>query len=119
MGKYLIVEDNLDKFEEVKSELLKCNVSNNHIEHVVSVNEATTLLKFNIYSMVILDLNLPMTKKGRPVESGGITLLSKLKGSPNKYNLPQQIIGLTSYEYLKKNKVQSLRAFASHYMILN
>ncbi|EJG0960542.1 hypothetical protein C4G95_RS16000 [Vibrio parahaemolyticus] len=104
MGKYLIVEDNLDKFKEVKNELLKGKVSNYHIEHVVSVNEATKLLKSNIYSMVILDLNLPMTKNGNPVENGGITLLSKLKGNPSKYNLPQQIIGLTSYEYLKKEQ---------------
>ncbi|WP_264403461.1 hypothetical protein [Vibrio owensii] len=102
MGKYLIVEDNIDKFDSVRNELLKLNISENDIDHVDSVNAATNLIKVNVYTMVILDLNLPMIKNSPPVENGGVTLLNKLKNNPKKYNLPSQIIGLTSYEYLKK-----------------
>ncbi|MDP5147564.1 hypothetical protein ORI98_14065 [Shewanella sp. ULN5] len=104
MSKYLIVEDNLEKFGIVKDELLGLKISEKDIEHVISVNEATNLMKVKVYSMVILDLNLPMTKNGRALENGGISLLKKIQSSPKKYNLPKQIIGLTSYENLKKEQ---------------
>jgi len=101
MGKYLIVEDNRDKLNSIRDELLNLGIGENDIEYVSSVNEATNLMRLSLYDMVILDLNLPMTKKGRPVENGGVSLLNKLKSNPTKYNLPKQIVGLTSFEYLK------------------
>ncbi|MGR3972762.1 hypothetical protein [Shewanella sp. 1180_01] len=104
MSKYLIVEDDLVKFSAIKEELLRLKIGENDVEHVISVNEATNLLKVRVYSIIILDLNLPMTKNGRPVENGGISLLNKLKSNPSKYNLPKQIIGLTSFENLKKEQ---------------
>ncbi|MGR5131171.1 hypothetical protein [Vibrio alfacsensis] len=110
MSSYLIVEDNVDKFATIRNELIYLGISEKAIIHATSVNEATNLMKFNLYSLVILDLNLPMTRKGKPIEKGGITLLNKLKQNPSKYNLPRLIIGLTSYDYLKSSQVSEFES---------
>lgn len=104
MSKYLIVEDSKSKFLEVKKELMSLGVGSKDIKHVESVNEATRLLKSSVFELVILDLNLPMVKHGNAIGNGGLTLLNKLKHNGSKYNLPKQIIGLTSFDNLKKSQ---------------
>ncbi|MGR5126657.1 hypothetical protein [Photobacterium swingsii] len=104
MSKYLIVEDSKPKYKEVKKELISLGVGKKDIKHVESVNEATRLLKSSIFELVILDLNLPMVKNGNAITNGGLTFLNKLKNNGSKYNLPSQIIGLTSFENLKKSQ---------------
>lgn len=103
MSNYLIIEDDINKYEIIQQELINIGVRKVDITFTAYVNQASKLLRVNSYDLVVLDLNLPMTKGGKPIHNGGVTLLNKLKNNSHKYNLPTKIIGLTSHSNLKKD----------------
>lgn len=107
MSNFLIIEDQTSKYNEIKATLLAINIHESNIHHANCVNDAMRLFSANIYQVVILDLNLPIFTDGKCHEDAGIKILEKLQRSPSKYNLPEKILGLTSYDNLKKNQISN------------
>jgi CheY-like chemotaxis protein len=116
----LIVEDDEDKKQDIVDVLVKNGVPKTNIDNENNVQSALQRLKINIYDLVILDLCLPMRCTGgrisTPRNEAGVTILRELQS--NSYNIPQQIIGLTSYEPLRsrfKAQFQQLNFYLYQY----
>jgi len=100
MSKYLIIEDDDHKADVIKAEFFNSCIHKDSVYRVISVSAALKLLKTTKYSIVILDLNIPATDDGNPIEQGGATFLEKLIYYKQRYIKPEQIIGITSFSEL-------------------
>lgn len=100
MSKYLIIEDEDGKAEEIKSELLKLGIHHLSITHVKSLKSGLECVKTTKFNLVVLDLNIPARDNENPIENGGATFLEKLVRVNDKFIKPDQIIGLTSFPNL-------------------
>lgn len=100
MSKYLIIEDDDNKAGVIKGEFLNSGIHKDSVYRVISVSAALKLLKTTKYSIVILDLNIPATDDGSPIQQGGAIFLEKLIYFKEKYIKPEQIIGITSFSEL-------------------
>ncbi|KAB7687913.1 hypothetical protein GBN24_13700 [Plesiomonas shigelloides] len=100
MSKYLIIEDDINKANVIKDELSELGIHKTSIDHVKSIKGGLGYLKTTKYCLIILDLNIPATDTGNPLEKGGVIFLQKLIADKTKYIKPTQIIGLTAYPNL-------------------
>ncbi len=96
MIKFLVIDDDQSKVDVIRSSLELLNVE--HIDVSTNVLDALNLLKSNKYDVVVLDLNLPIKPNGKIRQDAGLTILNTL--CDGDMNVPNSIIGLTSYEKL-------------------
>jgi CheY-like chemotaxis protein len=104
VSSYLVVDDDIFKRTSIVDELKRLEISGNFIVEAISVKSAMKALRVTKFNIVVLDLNLPTFDNGSPIANGGLQVLEKLKGNPEKYLIPENIIGLTAYADLKQSQ---------------
>lgn len=102
MIKILIIEDDPCKVEAIETLLKELGIYGASAMYVNNVRDALFQLSSNVFSILILDLNLPIRSDSlkQPKENSGEIILNKL--SQEQYNCPESIFGLTSYENLEE-----------------
>jgi nucleoside phosphorylase len=97
MIKILIADD-----KEIKRNVLhallqnECNIPNEQIYEVSSINDARNLLCSNVYDLVILDLVMPNYSGEEPNKDDAPNFIDEIYSNPS-IKMPNQIIGLTAY----------------------
>ncbi|MGC6096761.1 hypothetical protein [Citrobacter portucalensis] len=114
MSKYLIIEDEQNKADVIKAELLNFGIHETSINHVKSIKRGLECLRSTKYRLVILDLNIPAKDDETPKENGGVIFLGKLIRDKNRYIRPNQIIALTAYPKLIFLYEKNFRSWISH-----
>lgn len=96
MFNVLIIDDDKERSERIKSELIKLNLNGHQVVQSFSMLEGEEELKRIHFDVVIIDVVLPKRKGDRRcVDDGGIKLLEKIKRR-EKYKEPNRVIGITS-----------------------
>lgn len=93
----LIVDDDEAKTASVVETLIDVGVEQTAITTVSNATSAKRLLRQVQYSLVIVDIALPLRDKGDPDPDGGLALLDEIKAR-DLYLMPEHIIGLTAYQ---------------------
>lgn len=105
----LIVEDDKNKCSCIIKHLNSCGIHEPFITVSDNINDALSLIENNKYQILILDLNLPMSKKSTPVKDGGTNILYKL--GTEEIITPAHTIGLTSHNILLNEYKDSFKEF--------
>ena len=72
------------------------------IDFAGDLAEANSLVKSNVYDIMILDMNVPVREdSGSPDPQGGLRFLKQIQRKAN-LNPPRHIVGLTAYDGLVK-----------------
>lgn len=104
MIKILVVDDSMEKIEQIKKVLLdRCGVSVENIVLAKSVSSGLRVLKGDFFDLVILDLLLPQFDNDQANSDGGLSFLRSLN-TTNNVKLPLQIICLTEYASILEEK---------------
>ncbi len=98
MIRILIVEDNPYKSNIAFSIGLENGLDKNNIIIKDNVLDAKKELESNVFTLLILDLNLPIRKKGRTKKDAGVQLLKMLVSG--ELNAPRSVVGVTSHAEL-------------------
>lgn len=100
LSKFLIIDDNPDKYEIVKSELIENGVREESIDWAESKKSALNYMKLERYLIIFLDLNLPEFDNKNPIENGGFEVLEKINLQKNskKYKKPHYVICLSAFK---------------------
>lgn len=96
MIRVLIIDDEQDKIDAIYSTVKSLKVDN--IDISKNVIDSISLLKNHKYDVVLLDLNLPIKHNSRVRSDSGLSILKML--CEGGMNVPNSIIGLTSYDKL-------------------
>ena len=92
----LVVDDDDAKTASVVETLIDVGVEQTAITTVSNATSAKRLLRQVQYSLVIVDIALPLRDKGDPDPDGGLSLLDEIKAR-DLYRMPEHIIGLTAF----------------------
>lgn len=98
--KVLIVDDSLDKLDEVSKTIIKQNnTSSIMIDTVEDIQSALIFLTTNDVDLLILDQFLPQRKEQRDdiLPDGGKILLQEINRKSHKIITPRYIVGLTQH----------------------
>lgn len=98
MIRILVVEDNPNKSNTVLSIGLENGIDRDNIVIKENLSEAIEQLKINTFTLLVLDLNLPVRKKSRTKTDAGVQLLKML--TTGELNVPKSVIGVTSHSDL-------------------
>lgn len=98
----LIVDDDESKTARI-TDVFRSNLSEYDldIEYARTVAEAVNKLEGKNYSLLVLDINLPIRAGEQPRRDGGIKLLRSIVRGP-RLRPPQHIFGLTAFEDLEE-----------------
>ncbi len=99
--KILIVDDQIANKPQLVPALIEAGISHSDIEISASSTEARRLIERERFALMVLDLALPNRPDEEPVRSGGLTLLRDITARPNRYKVPNYVIGLTAFDDLK------------------
>lgn len=106
MFKVLIVDDDQRKASAIATALRdECSCDVNNITHVSDVLQAKRLLASDYYSLLLLDVALPMRVDEGVRLEGGLELLKEICERPN-YRMPGHIVGLSG----NKDALDQVRA---------
>jgi nucleoside phosphorylase len=106
----LIVEDNLDKLREIVAQLLLVDgISEDNIHEAMDVASAKKKLKAKKFTLLILDMNLPINKGRFAEKLTGLEVLNFIRNN-RKAISPDHIIGTTAYADVYK---EAQKEFAS------
>ncbi len=108
--KVLIVDDSLDKLDEVSEAIIKQNnCSSINIDTVGDIQSALLFLQKNDVDLLILDQFLPQRKEQKEdiLPNGGKILLQEINRKPKKIITPRYIIGLTQH-FEEKNDFSTI-----------
>lgn len=98
MFKILIIDDALEKTNDLIDCIGKCDYKDVIIEYELEYKKACKLLKANYYDLVVLDIQLPsIERKGGMTLDGGVRILEILS-DVDAMKKPMNIIGLTAYD---------------------
>ncbi|MBO9204626.1 MULTISPECIES: 5'-methylthioadenosine/S-adenosylhomocysteine nucleosidase family protein [Niastella] len=93
----LIIEDDLQKFESIKSCIEEVNQHlNNHVTHAECIIEAKKLVEQKQFDILIIDLVIPLRKGEVPHPDNCCAFLEELETSPF-LNPPLFVVGLTKF----------------------
>jgi nucleoside phosphorylase/CheY-like chemotaxis protein len=96
MVNILIVEDNPDKMSLILKKMLQVEgINENQIVDVADVKSAKRLLKEKKFTLLILDINLPLKRGGDEEKLSGLKVLEFIKIN-NKAIPPSNIVGITA-----------------------
>jgi CheY-like chemotaxis protein len=95
--KILIVDDYNKKVDNIRDTIksayggraMKIDISDN-------IHSASRKVADNKYDLVVLDINIPITKGKKPQKDGGIRLLENIRRD-KRLNRPNRLVGLTGY----------------------
>jgi len=96
----LIVEDNKSRAKLAKAIIENEGLATENIFVVDNVKEAVHELHTKKFSLMLLDMNLPIRARGKKKNNSGVTILKELES--NIENVPTVIIGITSHTDLHK-----------------
>lgn len=114
MFKILIVDDSTEKVKEITQTLRAIDeIDINKIEHVIDAMSAKNLLKENFYDLLILDIAIPPSKDKDIDLNGGLKLLDEILVR-DKYNIPNQIIGLSGRDEIFEAAKEHFEGKARH-----
>jgi CheY-like chemotaxis protein len=104
LSKFLIIDDNRDKYEVIKNELTENGVREESIDWAESKTSALIYMRRKRYLVALLDLNLPEFDKKNPIENGGFEVLEKinLKRNSQKYKKPNYVICLSAFKEIRE-----------------
>lgn len=97
----LILDDDSIKLDRI-SRIIKDARNGINIDKANNIADGIIFLQKNIYDLLILDLNIPLRRNEEPKKNAGLRVLTELKRNQKELKQPMHIIGLTSYENLKK-----------------
>jgi len=100
MLRVLVVEDSPYKANIAKSIAIENGLHDENIIVAECVQQAVSLLKNNSFSIMVLDMNLPIRKKGKAKSDAGISILKMLESED--LNVPTSVIGVTGYTNLNE-----------------
>lgn len=106
MSKFLIIDDNEDKYIQIQSVLIESGIRGVAIDWAKSKKSALTLLRVERYLVVLLDLNLPEFDGKKPIENGGFEVLEKINKNKTRYKVPHHIICLSAYKNIREEQSQ-------------
>jgi len=104
LSKFLIIDDNSDKYELIKNELIENGVREESIDWAESKKSALKYMRRERYLVALLDLNLPEFDKKNPIENGGFEVLEKINLDKNsqKYKKPNYVICLSAFKEIRE-----------------
>lgn len=98
MLKILIIEDSEEKRNSITSAIYEYyDKSKIQVDTDEDVMSAKRRLSKTLYDVCILDINLPNRQGEMPKKDAGKLLLEEINEMDDVYNVPKNIIGLTSY----------------------
>jgi nucleoside phosphorylase/CheY-like chemotaxis protein len=96
MVNILIVEDNPDKMSLILKKMLQVEgINENQVVDITDVKSAKRLLKEKKFTLLILDINLPLNRGGDEEKLSGLKVLEFIKIN-NKAIPPSNIVGITA-----------------------
>jgi nucleoside phosphorylase/CheY-like chemotaxis protein len=95
--KVLIVDDNRDKINSLKNELISAGVSEQDIHSAEHSVDARKALNSNAYDLLLLDLILPSRKDAQESAENGLDLLRQIM-EDGDLPPPRNIVGVTADE---------------------
>lgn len=95
MNKVLIVDDSPAKYSALVSKLEGNLISGDDFVFVGCIRDGLAKLAEQHFDVLVLDMLLPETPWGEPIDDGGVRLLDHLEEDPD-LKLPKYIIGITA-----------------------
>jgi len=94
----LIVDDSDSKIQEIR-QLLESTHGSKDIDICTASNiqQATRMVKKKLFSLAILDLNIPLVQGREAQRDGGLRLLKNLE-TQRRLKMPIKLVGLTAYD---------------------
>jgi len=98
MIKILVVEDQAEKRLKIISHLTSLDgIGIDNIEHADNVIDAKRLLKRTKYSLLVLDINIPLRSDQATARGGGLELITFIRTNIQAIP-PSYIFGMTAYD---------------------
>lgn len=108
--KILLIDDETHKLKSLNNLLNQIEgIAKNDISYEIEINSAKSLLRNRSFDLMILDLNMPEILGEEPKKNAGADFIDEILEVEN-YNIPKDIIILTSYDELEKEfKMEKIR----------
>jgi hypothetical protein len=107
LSKFLIIDDDKYKYEQIKKELVDNGIREVSIDWAKSKKSALNSMRTERYLVTFLDLNLPEFDDKTPIEKGGFEILEKINLIKNrkKYKKPHYVICLSAHNDIRRAQV--------------
>lgn len=102
MSSVLLVEDEAAKREQISRVLTDAGLRIEDIDMASDVNAARRMLARKRYTLLILDINIPLRADLPPAPGGGLEIIRALESPVSRLIRPGFIVGVTAYEDAKK-----------------
>jgi nucleoside phosphorylase/CheY-like chemotaxis protein len=93
----LIVEDDTQKYGEIRQVLSSITGNSDEIDLAVCASEALSKLSKHRYDLLLLDVNLPRRYGETPIRGGGLEVLREINRD-GAYLHPRYVVGITAYD---------------------
>ncbi len=106
--KVLIVDDNISKAGKLIALLVEAGINREDVHVVVSAMAARDRLRNERFTLMVLDLLLPLREEDAPAISTAIGLLEEI-AERDAYHKPLHIVGFTAYPEAESEALQKFK----------